>query len=112
MDKHQAHQLFSTFMSRYDADAKDHVWVAQSHQFREFWKNKILSNTHAELDDADIDAIVRILDKNGKGNSKESEVVARVMIPQGAWRRMFNEIKASSELSGTITGIFDESDLN
>jgi hypothetical protein len=62
------------------------------------------------LADTEIDPIVRILDRNGKGNTKDSESVARAMIAQGAWRRMFNEIKPSKELSGTINSILDESD--
>jgi hypothetical protein len=39
----------------------------------------------------DCDRVIRILDRNGKGNTKDSHAVAKVMIPQGAWRRMLNQ---------------------
>jgi hypothetical protein len=112
MEKEQIRQLFNTFLSHYDAEAKDGIWAKQSDQFKAFWNDKILSREKGELDDAEIDRIVRILDKNGKGNTRESESVARAMIPQGAWRRMFNDIKARKELSGAINSIFLEHDLN
>jgi hypothetical protein len=111
MQKAQVQQLLNTFLSRYDAEAKDNIWVQQSEQFKAFWNDKILSREKGELDDADIDRIVRLLDKNGKGNTRESESIARAMIPQGAWRRMFNDIKARKELSGAINSIFLEPDL-
>lgn len=112
MERDQVKQLFNAFFSRYDADAKDAIWAKQSEQFKTFWNDKILSREKGELDDAEIDRIVRILDKNGKGNTRESESVARAMIAQGAWRRMFNEIKARKELSGAINSIFLERDLD
>jgi hypothetical protein len=111
MQKDQGKQLFNAFLSHYDAEAKDGIWANQSQRFRDFWNDNILSGGQGELDDADIDRIVSILDKNGKGNTRESEAVARAMIPQGAWRRMFNDIKARKELSGTINSIFLERDL-
>jgi len=45
--------------------------------------------------------IIRILDRNGKGNTKNSEAVAKAMIPQGAWRRMFNEFHSNREQAVT-----------
>ena len=47
--------------------------------------------------------IIRILDRNGKGNTKNSEAVAKAMIPQGAWRRMFNEFHSNRELASRLT---------
>jgi hypothetical protein len=111
MEKNQVKQLFTAFLSHYDADTKDALWAKQSQQFREFWNTNILSRQQAELDNTDVDRVVRILDKHGKGNTKDSESIARVMIPQGAWRRMFNDIKTTKELSGTLNSIFLEQDL-
>jgi Endonuclease NucS len=112
MQKDQVQQLFNAFLSRYDAEAKDGTWAKQSQQFRDFWSDQILSRGQGELDDADIDRIVRILDKHGKGNTRDSEAVAKAMVAQGAWRRMFNDIKARKELSSTINSIFLEQDLD
>ncbi len=53
---------------------------------------------------------MRILDRHGKGNTKPSEAVARAMIPQGVWRRMFNQIKKNSKLAGILNEIFLEQD--
>jgi hypothetical protein len=106
MDTSQLQQLFHRFLATYDADTKDALWARHSQQFRQFWSTRVVAGGKEELADAEIDAIVRILDKNGKGNTKESEAVARAMIAQGAWRRMFNEIKAKKELATFLDGIF------
>ncbi len=107
-EKQQLQQLLTTFLTKYDAEAKDAIWSRHSQQFREFWNARVLIGPKGELGDAEIDKIVRLLDKNGKGNTKDSEAVARAMIPQGAWRRMFKEIKANRELSTLLNSIFHE----
>jgi len=111
MEKQQVKQLFNQFLTQYDAEAKDAVWRAQSKQFLDFWNEKIVGGGRGELNDAETDQIIRILDRNGKGNTKDSEAVARAMIAQGAWRRMFNGIKARKEFSGLLNDIFLEKDL-
>jgi integrase len=91
-------------------DKKNAIWTAQSHTFRTFWTDRIMNGPEGELDDPEIDEIVRILDRHGKGNTKESEAVARVMIPQGTWRRMFNEIKSKKSLAKALDAVFQEPD--
>jgi hypothetical protein len=103
-------RLFATFLQGYDIEKKDAIWTAQSQKFRTFWNGRIMAGGEGELDDPEIDDIVRILDRNGKGNTKESEAVARAMIAQGAWRRMFNEIKAKKTLAKALNDVFDETD--
>ena len=103
-------QLFDAFLPKYDIEAKDAIWKAQSQQFRDFWSQKIMSGGAQELQDSEIDDIVRILDRNGRGNTAASEAVARAMIAQGAWRRMFNEIKANKSLRDALTNVFEASD--
>jgi len=110
MQKERIQQFFRSFLSHYDTEAKDGFWAKQSQVFKSFWTDKVLSRHHRELADAEVDQVVRILDRNGKGNTKDSEAVARAMIAQGAWRRMFNDIKANKELSETINAIFVEHD--
>ncbi|KKS81877.1 MAG: hypothetical protein UV58_C0015G0011 [Candidatus Wolfebacteria bacterium GW2011_GWC1_43_10] len=110
MEKQQLQQIFNTFLAGYDIEIKDGIWAKQSQQFRDFWNNKILSGEKGELNDAEIDQVIRILDKNGRGNTRESEAVARAMIAQGAWRRMFNGIKARREFSSLLNEIFLENE--
>lgn len=102
--------LIAEFQRTYDADEKDRQWQALSAQFRTFWDNRVLSNDPSEIADADCDPIIRILDRNGKGNTKDSEAVAKAMIPQGAWRRMFNEFHSNHELADRLTAVFKSPD--
>ncbi len=99
-------ELFNEFIKNYDSESKDALWVAQSREFRDFWNGKIMTNSKEDLDDLELDGIIRILDRAGKGNTRESEAVARTMITQGAWRRMFNEIKNKPELHKQLDQIF------
>lgn len=108
MNLNEISSLFTDFLRNYDVEAKDALWQRQSKKFRDFWSLKVMGSSSDELPDSDIDEIVRILDRNGKGNTKSSEAVARVMIPQGAWRRMFNEIKHSSTLSRLLDSLLRE----
>lgn len=103
--------LIAEFGRIYDSEAKDRVWQVQSQQFREFWDNSVLSGKADAIPDPECDAIIRILDRNGKGNTKDSEAVARAMVPQGAWRRMFNEFHSNRELGGLVSDIFRENSL-
>ncbi|WP_143277404.1 hypothetical protein [Bordetella genomosp. 9] len=102
--------LINTFQSRYHAEEKDRVWERLSHKIRTFWQERVLPNTHDALSDAECDEIIRILDRNGKGNTKSDEAVARVMVPQGAWRRMFNELHSNSALGQLVHAVLSETD--
>lgn len=108
MNKQEINRLFSDYISTYDEDSKKEIWKYQSEIFREFWKNKIMNNNVHEISDAEVDQIISILDRNAKGNTKESEAVARVMIAQGAWRRMFRDIKENHKLHNQLNSIFAE----
>ncbi len=69
-----------------------------------------MQKTSPELNDEEIDDIVRILDKNAKGNTKVDIAVARAMIPQGAWRRLFRELRQNNDLKEVINNILNEKD--
>ncbi len=105
-------KYYNDFIQNYNVIEYDAIWQQQSQTFKEFWNNRILNQTILEINDEEIDDIVKILDKNGKGNTKNSEAVARAMIPQGAWRRMFNEIHDTKEMTDVITKIFSSQELN
>ncbi len=111
IEEQQIKQLFGQFLTHYDVEAKDAIWEMQSKQFRDFWSGEIMGDNGRELNESETDQIIRILDRNGKGNTKDSEAVARAMIAQGAWRRMFNGIKVHKEFSRLLNEIFLENDL-
>ena len=99
--------LAKQFLETYDASSKDQVWQKQRDAFRTFWSARILDESSAPPSEAECDAIIRILDRNGKGNTKDSEAVAGgAMIPQGAWRRMFIEFRANNKLAKLLNGVF------
>lgn len=63
------------------------------------------------ISDEDCDRCIAILDRNGKGNRKGSEAVAKVMVPQGAWRKLFNEFHSGNrELGAAVDKIFSAPD--
>jgi hypothetical protein len=103
-------KLFSEFVKQYNPEEKDKIWASHSERFRRFWYDRVLGGPPGDLPENEIDDIVRILDRSAKGNTRESEAVARAMIAQGAWRRMFNELHSDKQLSGIITRIFEEND--
>lgn len=110
MNKNGVQKAFDEFIQNYDHQAKDLIWQEQSAFFQDFWKNKVLAKNRSEIKDSDIDQIVLILDKSGKGSTKTTEAVAKAMIAQGAWRRMFNEIKRNKNISSLLFKVFTETD--
>jgi len=97
---------FRNFLESYNIKEKEIIWREKSNQFRDFWNNRILNNQVIGLEEWRIDEIIKILDNKAKGNTKESEAVAMAMIPQGVWRKMFNEIKEDNELKKLLNRIF------
>src|SRR5262249_476755 len=105
--------LAKEFLRTYDAATMDALWEQQQETFRSFWTNRVLISTSAALSEDECDAIIRILDRNAKGNTKDTEAVARVMgITQRGWRKLFNEFRANQKLAELITRIFEEVDSN
>ena len=102
--------LINDFLAIYNPQEKDAIWREQSQQVKDFFKNQLLNSTEGEIPDVECDDIIRILDRNGKGNTKDSEAVARAMIPQGAWRRIFNEFHKNHDLGNLVLSILDEPD--
>lgn len=104
--------LFGLFIATYSVDEMNAVWQSQSQRFRDFWNRRIMTPSSDEVNDSEIDEIVRILDRTGKGNTAASEVVARTMIPQGAWRRIFKQMRDEPLLAATLSEVFGRSDLD
>ncbi len=112
MENAKIKEDFYSFKAHYNESEKNEIWNEQSKEFKFFWENRILNPADEELHDHEIDDIVKILDRHGKGNNRESEAVARVMIPQGAWRRLFNQLKEDTALSGCIDKILKANHSN
>ena len=89
----------------------DREWKQLRQRFHTFWNERVLSSEPEPISDTDCDEIIKILDRNGKGNTKTSEAVAKAMVPQGAWRRMLNEFHTNKELGALVTRMLAESDL-
>jgi len=105
---------FSAFLPEfeavYDVDKKRAVWSDQSAQFREFWASRVMGNDSNPISDEDCDKAIKILDRNGKGNNKDTEAIARAMVSQGAWRRLFNELHTNRKLGSVVNKILTEQD--
>ena len=110
MEKQKIIDLFNEFKTTYDEEAKATIWSDHSRHFREFWNTKILNRGIHDLNESEIDDIVRILDKNAKGSTRNDEAVAKAMIAQGVWRRMFREIQGNVKLRDLLNNIFIEKD--
>ena len=105
---------FSSFLPEfdvvYDSAKKQRAWTELSAQFREFWSNRVMGADIDPISDEDCDKVIKILDRNGKGNNKDTEAIARAMVSQGAWRRLFNELHKNRKLGAAVNKILTEQD--
>ena len=99
--------MYEDFIKKYKTDIET-IWDKKSTDFRNFWQNKILNSYDGDLTNDEIDPIIRILDAKGKGNTKESVSVANAMVPQGAWYKLFREIKSSDKIKPLLDSILKE----
>jgi hypothetical protein len=76
MNKALMDGLVAKFLQSYDAPAKDATWQQHSATFRRFWHDQVLGKGTGTIPDDMCDVVIRILDRNGNGNTKESEAVA------------------------------------
>jgi len=111
MNKAKMDGLVAKFLKSDDAAKMDAIWRQQSAEFRRFWSGKVLAKGTGTISDDECDVVIRILDRTGKGNTKESEVVAKTMVPQGAWRRLFNAFHADQKLASLVDSCLKEADL-
>jgi hypothetical protein len=104
--------FIAEFESGYDSAAQEIIWKDQSDQFRHFWSTRVMASNNDPISDSDCDEIIKILDRNGKGNTKKTEAIARAMVSQGAWRRLFNELHRNQRLRDVVDRVMKESDLS
>ena len=89
MESNEVLKRFKDFQAQYPEEEKDAIWKSHSARFRDFWTQRIVDQKSLVASEVEVDQVVRILDRNGKGNKKTDEAVARAMTPQGVWRRLF-----------------------
>lgn len=105
MKPEEIRSLFSDYIKSFDEQKINQVWEEQSERFRTFWGTRIMTKGKP-LTDEEIDDIVLILDKNAKGSTPETQAIAKMMIPQGKWRKMFKELQVNKQLSTTLNDLF------
>ena len=110
MNKPLIQDLVSRF--RYDSVGKDLIWQRQSAKFRKFWSEQVLAQGHGEIPDETCDEIIRILDFSALGKLKGSEVVAKTMVNQKRWRKLFNILHSDQKLARLVDAIFKESKVD
>lgn len=87
--------------------SEENVWFKYQKIFHDFWINKIMNGNVLFLEDADIDPIIRMLDQNGRGNTKGSIVVAKTFIRMGMWYRAFRSLKENASLKNKFNEILN-----
>ena len=103
---------FSTFIHEfergYDSTKKESIWKDLSKQFQNFWSDRVMATDNDPISDVDCDKIIKILDRSGKGNTKDSEAIAKAMVSQGAWRRLINELHNNRQLAEAVDRVIRE----
>jgi hypothetical protein len=110
MNQQRLLEQFIEFLTEYNAAAKDEIWQQQSNTFKAFWSEKVLNDKVKELDDFEVDSIIRFIDRQARGNTPSDEAIAKVMIAQGVWRKMFNQLKSDKNLGQLVDQIMRTSD--
>ena len=109
MLKEKGPALAVEFLSQYPAVEKDAIWKKHQQTFRDFWNNRIRSGHETPLSDAECDKIIQILDRHGRGNTKSSEAVAKVMLAQGKWRKLLARLR-QPDLGDLLDAVFRSED--
>ncbi len=97
-------KLYNQFLAEFDQDAAGETWAQQNEEFKEFWDETLPSKER--LSPEDVDYYICFLDTNAKGiRDTDIEPAGRVLIPQGSWRRIFEEFKVNKKLYQLVTSI-------
>jgi hypothetical protein len=89
---------------------QDEIFKEYSCVFKNFWDDIILNEKVTSINDSEMDPIIRIIDQNGKGNTKESIVVAKASIRMGQWYRAFRSVKENKKLKRIMCELFEATD--
>ena len=101
----QLKELQQQYLAEVDEKEVGETWVRQSEVFRDFWDNKLAPGQKISAED--IDYYIRFLDSHAKGIAdSDIEPVGRSLIPQGSWRKIFEEFNTNEPLYKLVTSIF------
>lgn len=104
----ETRQLFENFINNYDLEKSRKTWEKQSNQFKNFWKDRIMSEG-SELTEEELQPIIRILDRQAKGiRSSGVEPACKPMgITQNRWYKLFRDIKEDDILKVLMDKLFN-----
>lgn len=100
---------FKDFLIEYNQKQSEQIWINQSELFKEFWKNKIMSDKTERLTEEEMIPIIQILDVKGlRRNDKERSVegVAFTNIFQPNWYQVFRDIQSNKEIKTLLDMLF------
>lgn len=97
-------KIHAQFITENDEQVAGETWENQGEEFRAFWDDTLPSGD--KLDTEEVDYVIRFLDTHAKGIAdSDIEPVGRSLIPQGSWRRIFEEFKSNKKLYKLVTFI-------
>jgi hypothetical protein len=111
METGKVNQLFKRFRSTYDEQKFTETWRNLSTDFRKLWQERVLLNKKVKISESEIDDIVRIVDRHGKGNTGAAPAVAHMMVTQGQWHKMFTDLHADRQLANKVDVILNADNL-
>ena len=59
MKKEDIIRLFNDFKASYDEETADNIWSEHNKVFNYYWKDKILSDNVRDLNEAELDQVIR-----------------------------------------------------
>lgn len=101
MNPDEVHNYFKNFINSYEEEKKNAVWTKQSNHCITFLNQLSKRNN----DQNEIDQIIRYLDKQGKGSTPTTEAIAKVMVPQGSWYQIFEDIANNKDLKNNFDSL-------
>src|SRR5271157_224167 len=90
--------------------SEEEIWRIQSTAFKTFWKEKVQNSVIKIIPESDLDVIIRYLDRNAKGNNRNSISVAKTFIRMGMWYRVFKSLKEDIVLQDKFTEVLSATD--
>jgi hypothetical protein len=104
MNNTNLRDMHDQFLRDFDEDTAAETWSMQSKDFRKFWDE--LPSNGIELSQENIDYYICYLDSNAKGiANSDIQPAGKSLIPQGAWRKIFEEFINNKNLYKLVTSI-------
>ena len=98
-------ERFENFKANYKPE--DEIFKEFSQEFRVFWDSFMMNEKVITLDDSDIDRIIRFIDINARGNTKNDHALAKAGIRQGQWYIAFRSLKTNNAIKENLYKLFN-----